>query len=96
MVNIHLIGLAAALVLCAVLAKVFTGKPEKAGKAQKAEIMKQLLALSESENKISKTASSGRKPRSNQPTRPANQAQRREAAARKTTAKLPQPLRSNK
>lgn len=96
MVNIHLIGLAAALVLCAILAKVFTGKAEKAGKAQKAEIMKQLLALSESENKTSRTASSVRKPLSNQPTRPVNQAKRVETAPRKIPTKLPQPLRSNK
>jgi hypothetical protein len=97
MINIQLLGLAAALVVCAILAKVFTGKAEKAGKSQKAEIMKQLLALSESENKRSKTASSVPKPSpSKQPTRPTSQAPRLQTAARKIPTKLPQPLRSNK
>jgi hypothetical protein len=96
MINIHLIGLAAALVVCAILAKVLTGKPEKAAKSQKAEIIKQLLALSESEKRTSKTASSVRKPLAKQPTRPANQAPRLQTAARKTPAKLSQPVRSNK
>ena len=50
MVSLPLVGVAAALVLCAVIAKVFAGGPEKASKSEKAEIMKQLLALSESEN----------------------------------------------
>jgi hypothetical protein len=95
MINIPLIGLAAALLVCVILARVFTGKSEKAGKSQKAEIMKQLLALSESENKIAKTASSPRKPLS-QPMRHANQAPRPRTSPGKTPTKLPQPLRSNK
>jgi hypothetical protein len=52
MVSIPLIGVASALVLCAVIAKVFAGGPGKASKSEKAEIMKQLLALSEGENTI--------------------------------------------
>ena len=52
MINFPLIGLAAGLVLCAFVVKVFKHKPEKASKSDKAEIMKQLLALSEDEIRI--------------------------------------------
>lgn len=52
MISIPLIGVAAALVMCAVIAKLFAGGPDKASKSEKAEIMKQLLALSASENSI--------------------------------------------
>jgi hypothetical protein len=54
MISIPLIGVAGALVLCAVIAKVLAGGPEKASKSEKAEIMKQLLALSASENSIAR------------------------------------------
>jgi hypothetical protein len=60
MVNIPLIGVATALVLCAVIAKLFAGGPEKASKSEKADIMKQLLALSEGESTISDNAPSVR------------------------------------
>jgi hypothetical protein len=56
------------------MAKVFTGQPKKANKPQKAEIIKQLLALSERESRISASASSvrTRAPLYNQGTRPGN------------------------
>lgn len=68
MISIPLIGVAAALVLCAVIAKVLAGGSEKASKSEKAEIMKQLLALSASENSIARKTSSVavRAPLSNQ------------------------------
>jgi hypothetical protein len=88
MINIPLIGVATALVICATMAKIFAGQPKKAQKSQKAEIMKQLLALSEHENKISATASSvrSRAPLENQGIRPGN-------APRKTATKISQPIR---
>jgi hypothetical protein len=88
MISIPLIGVATALVICATMAKIFAGQPKKAQKSQKAEIMKQLLALSEHENKISATPSSVRlrAPLSNQGTRPGN-------APRKTATKISQPIR---
>lgn len=55
MISISLIGLATALLLCALLAKVI-GKEPKANKSQKAEILARLLALSEEEKKASGTA----------------------------------------
>ena len=60
MVNIPLIGVAAALVLCAVVAKVFAGGPGKASKSEKAEIMKQLLALSADDKAVTSKAPSVR------------------------------------
>ena len=60
MVNIPLIGVAAALALCAVVAKVFGGGPGKASKSEKAEIMKQLLALSADDKAITSKAPSVR------------------------------------
>jgi hypothetical protein len=73
------------------MVKVFADRPKKASKSQKAEIMKQLLALSEHEKGISATASSVRlqAPLSNQGTRPGN-------APRKTATKISQPVRSSK
>ena len=53
MISIPLISVATALVLCAVIARVFAHRPEKVDRPQKAEILKQLLALSEHESKIS-------------------------------------------
>ena len=54
MISVALIGVAAALLIWAIGAKVVADAPKKADKSQqKAEIIKQLLALSERENKIS-------------------------------------------
>jgi hypothetical protein len=50
-------GVVTALAVLAVLAKTYTGTPKKAEKREKAEIMKQLLALSERENSMSAIAS---------------------------------------
>ena len=58
MINIPLIGVATALVVCALIAKAFAGEREKPSKSEKAEIMKQLLALSERENTVTGKASS--------------------------------------
>lgn len=44
------IALAALVLVTVVLAKLFAGKPKRAEKWEKAEIMKQLLALSEQES----------------------------------------------
>jgi hypothetical protein len=44
------IALAALVIVLLVLAKLFPGKPKRAEKWEKAEIVKQLLALSEQEN----------------------------------------------
>ncbi len=91
MISIPLIGVATALVICASIVKVFADQPKKANKSQKAKILKQLLALSEHENRVSATASSVRlrTPPSNQGTRPSN-------APRKTATKISQPIRSSK
>jgi hypothetical protein len=59
MIAISLIGVATALLLCAILAKVFKDEP-KASKSQKAEIMARLLALSQTEQKPSLPSSSVR------------------------------------
>jgi len=60
MVSIPLIGVAAALVAYAVIAKVFAEGPRKASKFEKAEIMRQLLALSEPEKSVTGNASTVR------------------------------------
>jgi hypothetical protein len=89
MFNIPLIGVATALVACAILARVFAHRPQKAEKAQKGEISKQLLALSERESKLSGTPSSARSraPISKEGMRPGN-------GPRKATPKILQPLPS--
>jgi hypothetical protein len=59
MTSILLIGLAIALALYLLLAKTWLnsrGEPKKARKQEKAEIMRQLLALSDRENNISAAA----------------------------------------
>lgn len=68
MISVVLIGVAAALLIWAIRARVVADAPKKADKSQqKAEIIKQLLALSERENKISGTAAPVRvRPLSNQ------------------------------
>jgi hypothetical protein len=60
MISIVFIGVATALMAFAIMAKVGSGEPKRAKKAEKAEIVKQLLALSEQENSTSRTASSVR------------------------------------
>jgi hypothetical protein len=50
MTSILLIGLAIALALYLVLPKIWRNEPPKAKRQEKAEIMKQLLALSDREN----------------------------------------------
>lgn len=59
MISISLVGLGAALLVCALLAKLFS-KGAKANKSERAEIIERLLALSEQENRVSGTASSVR------------------------------------
>ena len=60
MISISLIGVAAALVVCAIVAKLLASEPKKASKSEKAVIMKQLLALSEGENALTRKAPSVR------------------------------------
>jgi len=71
MTSIVLMGVAAALLIWAIRAKAVAQAPKKADKSQqKAEIIKQLLALSERENRISGTAAPIRmRPLANQGTR---------------------------
>ncbi len=89
MLSMLLIGVATALLICAITAKVLLGAPEKANKSEKAEIMKQLLALSNGENKIAgATSSSARsRPSSRQRTPPSN-------GRRKATTRITQALRT--
>ena len=54
---IIVIGVVIAVAVVAILTKVCAGAPKKAKKGEKAEIMKQLLALSERENGTSAIAS---------------------------------------
>jgi hypothetical protein len=89
MINIPILGVASALVVCAIVARMFAPGNQKAEKSQKADIIKQLLELSERENRLSGAASSARRraPLSNERTRPGN-------APRKATPKISQPVRS--
>jgi hypothetical protein len=59
MITISLIGVATALLICAILAKAFADE-RKADKSQRAEIIGRLLALSEAEDKLSRPASAVR------------------------------------
>lgn len=52
MITILCIGVVTAIVAFAVVLKTCGSEPKKAQKAEKAAIMKQLLALSESENSV--------------------------------------------
>jgi hypothetical protein len=89
MFNLPLIGAAIALVVCAVVARVFARGQQKADKPQKSEIIKQLLALSERETRLSGTPSPARSraPISKEAIRPG-------IGSRKTTPKILQPLPS--
>jgi len=71
MISVVLIGVATALLIYAIRARVVADAPKKADKSQqKAEIIKQLLALSERESKIPGTAAPVRmRPLSSQGTR---------------------------
>jgi hypothetical protein len=83
MITIICIGVVTALVAFAVVLKVWAREPKKAQKAEKAAIMKQLLALSESENAVPLVAHS----------RPQSQTGTRRAKAGKPRRKLaPNPL----
>lgn len=91
-INIPFVVAATALLICASIAKRFADhQPKKANKSQKGEILKQLLALSEHDGKVKATSSSirSRTPVVSQPRRPA-------PTARKTPAKIAQPIRSSK
>ena len=90
MINIPLIGVATALVACAIVARVFAQGHQKADKAQKGEVIKQLLALSERESRLSGTPSSARSraPVPKQGMRPGN-------GPRKATPKISRPLPSS-
>jgi hypothetical protein len=57
MINVPLIVVATAFVVCALIAKALTREPKKASKSQKAEILKQLLELSEHETRGNGVAS---------------------------------------
>ncbi len=65
MITIVLIGAVAAAAMFAILLKLSPGQPKKAEKMEKGDILKQLLALSELENRTAKakTAVSPAKPR---------------------------------
>jgi hypothetical protein len=94
MISIPLIGVASALVICATIVKVFADQPKKADKSQKGAILKQLLALSEHESRISTTASSVR---SRTPvSKVSNQGRRPGNGPRKTATRISQPIRSGK
>ena len=89
MLSMLLIGVATALLICAITAKVLLGAHKKANKSEKAEIMKQLLALSDGGNRSAHaTSSSARsRPSSRQATLPSN-------GPRKTTTRITQTLRT--
>jgi hypothetical protein len=57
MVSVLFIGVVTALAMLAILAKTCAGRPKKAEKWEKSEILRQLLTLSERENGISAVAS---------------------------------------
>jgi hypothetical protein len=72
MISIVFIGVVTALAVFAILARMSAVKPKKAEKWEKAEIIKQLLALSDGEDSISASASPPAKslhPASSSPTR---------------------------
>lgn len=56
MTHILIIGVVATLAVLAILSKTWAGEPKKAKKSEKAEIIRQLLALSEHENRIAAAA----------------------------------------
>lgn len=58
MITIVLVGAVTALAMFAILLKLSAGKPKKAEKLEKGEVIKQLLALSELEERNAKAKSS--------------------------------------
>jgi hypothetical protein len=91
MTNLLLIGLVVALVAYITLAKAWRPQPQKAKKQEKAEIMRQLLALSDREQGIPTTAPSDR------PRTPARgQVTNRSKIPQKPAGKVSQPIRSGK
>jgi Protein of unknown function (DUF2934) len=58
MISILFIGAGTTLAVFAIWAKTFAGKPKRVEKREKAEIIKQLLALSDRENSVSANSSS--------------------------------------
>ena len=89
MTGILFIGVVTALAVFAILAKASSGGPKRAEKWEKAEIIKQLLALSEGEKSISATAPSVRFRVPLSGMRPAK-------AHQKQIGKTSQPIRSGK
>jgi hypothetical protein len=88
MISILLVGVATALLICGIVLKVVANSPKKASKSEKAEIVKQILALSERENKISGSSSSIRsRPVSNPAPRPSDR-------PRKIETSISKPIRS--
>lgn len=73
MTAIVVLGVACSLVLFAIILKARAAKPKKAEKWEKAQIMKQLLALSENEDMLNRS--------SRQASAPPRQAPRHRAAA---------------
>lgn len=64
MTTILWVGVAVVLAVAAVIAKVRAGKPKKAEKWEKAQIVKRLVALSENENRASGISSQTSAPHS--------------------------------
>lgn len=88
--NIPFIAAATALLIGASIAKVFADQPKKADKSQKGEILKQLLALSEGEGKVS--GASSVRLRTSVP----NQGRPAVNRPQNTSTKIPQRARSGK
>lgn len=57
MTTVIVIGVVTAIAMFAILAKMFAGEPEGTEKLQKADIIKQLLALSELESGVARSTS---------------------------------------
>ena len=91
MTNLLLIGLVVALVVYITFVKSWRPEPQKAKKQERAEIMRQLLALSEREQGIPTTAPSLR---SRTPARA--QGTSRSKIPHKPAGKVSQPIRSGK
>lgn len=91
MTIILIVGLVTALVLYVVLAKMWGNEPKKAKKQERAEIMRQLLALSDLENNASATA-----PPVRSQTPRADQGMQRSKRQSGPTRKISQPIRAAK
>ena len=91
MTTIWIIGLAAALAGFVFLSKMWRNEPQKAKKGEKAEIIRQLLALSDLESGKSPTATPQRSP-----TLDPSQGREPGKIHPKRSAKISQPIRLNK